>query len=193
MRKLFPFLLALLLPLAACGDDNGTGPEEEIGSLSFSYTGDTSGTFSVSGEPRQDSNGNPIGEWAVASTSSGGELFIAGLRPTQGAKMDVMFMQLSGVTGPTTIAVCINPAQITDECPQIFFAQGFNGNGETFDRGYFLLSGNVTISAMSSERVRGSFQGTAILIDPTTAQPNLGRTITISNGQFDVPIRNDLD
>ncbi|MBA3968607.1 MAG: hypothetical protein H0X52_00735 [Gemmatimonadetes bacterium] len=116
-------------------------------------------------------------------------MFIFGVRPTQQPKFDYFGIALEGVTGPRTIQVCPLPAE---NCPAVFFLRGFNGNGDTFDQAYVFVSGSVTISHMGAERVRGSFQGTAIFISGA-GQPDFSRTITVTNGQFDVPVRDDLD
>jgi hypothetical protein len=187
MRKLLPLFLALLLPLAACGNDDPTGPSK-VGSLSFTYSGDISGTFAVSGEANPDDGDFPRNEFAAAQVENG-EVFIFGVRPTQQPKFDYFGIALEGVTGPRTIQVCPLPAE---NCPAVFFLRGFNGNGDTFDQAYVFVSGSVTISHMSAERVRGSFQGTAIFISGA-GQPDFSRTITVTNGQFDVPVRDDLD
>ena len=189
MRKFLVLCLALLLPLAACGDDDDPIGPERIGSLSFNYSGDISGTFSVSGEPKLSSNGLPQNGFAVAGTDDG-DVFVGGFRPQQGSKFDFLRIELEGVTGPRTVTVCPQP---TGTCPLVALYLGFNPNGDTSDRRYVLTSGSVTVSELSVERVRGSFQGSGILINPTTGMPDFSRTITISNGQFDAPIRNDFD
>ena len=186
MRKFLFLCLALLLPLAACGDDDPVGPER-TGSLSFAYSGDASSTFSVSGEPKLNSNGHPQNGFAVAGTDDG-DVFVAGFRIGQGSKFDLLEIELEAVTGPRTITVCPQPSG--SGCPLVVFYLGFNPDGDTSDRRYVLTSGSVTVSAIGAERVRGSFNGTGILLDPTTGLPNFTRTITISNGQFDAPVRN---
>jgi hypothetical protein len=189
MRKVLFLLLALVLPLAACGDDDNPIAPDKTGSLSFTYSGDMSGTFSVSGEANFDNADYPQNAFAAAQTE-GGAVSIAGIRPTQPPKFDFAGIELEGVTGPRTIQVCAQPTG--GACPLVFFLLGFNGNGDTFDQGYVFTSGSVIISEINAERVRGSFQGTALFISGT-GQPDFTRTITVTNGQFDVPVRNDLD
>lgn len=108
MRKLLPFFLAVLLPLAACGDNDPAGPNK-VGSLSFTYSGDISGTFAVSGEAKSDDGDFPRNEFAAAQTENG-DVFILGVRPTQQPKFDYFGIALEGVTGPRTIQVCPLPA-----------------------------------------------------------------------------------
>ena len=186
MRKLFSFFLAVLLPLAACsGEDSPVGPNRE-GSLSFAYSGAVSGTFAVSGEANLDATNYPQNAFAAAVTESGG-VFIAGFRPTERPKLDYIGISLTGVTGPGTITVCTGPSG--SGCPSLFFFLGLAGRD--FDQAYAFTSGNVTISGFTTERVRGTFQGTAVFI-AATGEPDFTRTVAVTNGQFDVPIRNDL-
>jgi hypothetical protein len=186
--RFLPLLLVLLLPLTACGKDDPVGPDPK-GTLSFTYSGDISGTFSASGEPKPDAGDFPQTEFAAAQAENGNVLII-GLRPTQQPKFDYFGIALEGVTSPKTVQVCAQPTG--GACPAVFYLRGFNGNGDTFDQAYVFTSGSVTISEINAERVRGSFQGTAIFISGS-GQPSFGRTITVTNGQFDVPVRNDLD
>ena len=188
MRKILLLLLGLLLPLAACGDDDDPIGPEPTGSLSFTFSGDTSGTFSVSGEPKLNSSGFPQNEFAVASVEAG-EVFVGGFRP-RGPNFDLFGIGLEGVTGPRTVNVCPQPTGGT--CPVVFFLTGISETTEAPSRVYVLTSGSVTVSEMNAERVRGTFQGTGIYIDPTTNQPNFTRTITISNSQFNAPVMNDF-
>lgn len=190
MRKLLPLFFALLLPLVACsGEDDPIAPNK-VGSLSFSYSGDISGTFSVSGEANIDDNDYPQNAFAVAQ-AEGGEVSIAGIRPTQRPKFDFFGIELADVAAPRTIQVCALPTG--GACPVIFFLLGANSDTEAVDQAYVFTSGSVVISGISAERVRGSFSGTAVLLNLATGQPNLARTITVTNGQFDVPVRNDLE
>ena len=187
MRKISLLLLALLLPLAACGDDDDPIGPSTTGSLSFTYSGDIGGSFSVSGEPRLDSRGLPQNEFAVA-TREAGEVFIAGFRPGQESTFDLFGIQLEGVTSPRTIQLCPVP---TTGCPSAGLFLELSSTGTSFGRAYVLISGSITVSEINADRVRGSFQGTGILVDPVTG-PDLTRTINISNGQFNVPVDNEL-
>ena len=171
----------------AAGCNDSTGPSK-VGSLSFNYSGDMSGSFSVSGEPNLGTNFYPQNAFAAATNFSG-SVTIAGVKPRTAPLYDVMAMDLSNsdVTGPRTIDFCS-----TGGCPEVFFALGFNGDGDTFETSYIFTSGSVTIAAMDDKRMRGSFSGTATYLDPDTGTLVPARTITVTNGQFDVPIRNDL-
>ena len=186
MRKSLVLCLALLLPLAACGDDDPVGPDP-TGSLSFNYNGDISGTFSVSGEPRLTSTGLPQNPFAVATTE-GGSLLVFGARPATGNKFDLV--RIEGELGAGTFQVCSAPSA---DCPGGIFLLGLNDALNSFDQAYVLTSGTVTVSEVNGERVRGSFQGTAVRLDPATGQRDPTRTITISNGQFDAPVDNEFD
>jgi hypothetical protein len=140
----------------------------------------------VSGEPRLDANGYPRNAFAAA-TNFAGDVVIGGVRPAGAPKIDFLGVELTGVDGPRTFTICE-----TVGCPFVYFDLGFNGNGDTFDREYVFTAGTVTITSIDATRMRGSFQGTAVYIDPTTGEPDATRTITVTNGQFDAPVRNDL-
>ena len=185
MRKLLPVLLTVLLPLAACGDDDPVGPDRS-GSLSFTYSGDTSGTYTTKGEvPKIGTVAQNDVAMAMVGTLHN-SLTIDAIRFTERPKADVLSIVTRNVTGPKTIPVC---GVSNIDCAHASFTMGFNRDIPSNDRLYVFVSGDVTISEFSATRVRGTFQGRAVLIDRTgNRDPN--RAITISNGQFDVPIRN---
>ena len=185
MRKALFLLLALILPLAACGDDNPVAPGP-VGSLSFAYTGDISGSFDVSGEAKY-SQSYPQNGFAIAK-GGGTAVAISGVRPTQRPKYDFFGIELDGALLPGTYPVCT--PLIGPGCPFVYFLLGFNGSSA--DQAYRMVSGSVTISEISGGRWRGTFQGTAEAIT-ATGQSIPGRMITITSGQFDVPERPDLD
>ena len=192
MRKLLPLLFAALLPLAACGGNDVVGPneQEKPGSLSFSYSGDINGTFSVSGVPKSVNDNYPQKPFAVAALTSTGFLRINAILPTEPPKANRFGFSVYSVKGPKTVQIC---AQVTSfDCPDVFFFIGFNVVGERWEGPYLFRSGSVTISEITAERVRGSFQGTAVFVSGNE-EAVITKTITITNGQFDVPTRNDLE
>ena len=133
----------------------------------------------------------PQNEFAAASRGrADGIVQIDGVRPAQRPKLDFAAITLIGVSGPKTITVCANAA-VAPDCPYVRFALGENVINSQFDHSYVFVSGSVTISEITPERVRGRFHGTAARLEPM-GQVNLFRTVAVTNGDFDVPIVRDF-
>ena len=161
---------ALLAVVAACGD--GTGPGGLSGSLSFSYSGVTSGTFSASG-----SVGvlDPFGStWAAGVRDETNQsLSVAAnvARPSDRSDDAVIaFPQLT--PGTVTIA---NGAGIA-----ITFGMTQSG---TATWACDVTSGSVTVTTLSGTRARGTFSGTGTCFNDSGASG----AFTVTNGTFDVP------
>ncbi|HET6228632.1 MAG TPA: hypothetical protein VFE05_01060 [Longimicrobiaceae bacterium] len=185
----------LVLPVVAllagaCSSDSTGSTSNESGSLDFSYAGDVTGTYSVSGVARL-VGGVPSGQFAAALTqaASGGGTFISigAFRPGGVPRTDAVFIDLPATTGPTTVTVCATAAT----CAGVEMLFGLNTTLNTVDTDYVLTSGTVVVSTVSSTRVTGTFSGTGVRVD-TNGQAVAGSTFTITNGHFDTPVRNDL-
>ncbi len=89
-------LVLVALPLVVgCNDDDPVGPGNLEG-ISFTFSGDTSGTYLAGGPLMVDSTGVPeFGSWAIqAQPDSLGGLVIASFRPTVEPKGDLFVLQL---------------------------------------------------------------------------------------------------
>jgi hypothetical protein len=171
--------------LAATGCKDSTGPKAAgSGSLSLSYTGARSGTFSASGALQK----------ADASSFVKQE-FAAGVKLTDGAQNYVgivAYVPVTSTTGHEVLflfpsATAGTTLDLTDTCVQNVCPLGVvafdtNPDVETDNSDpFFFTTGSLHISTISSGRITGTFSGTAEDFDGT-------RTITVTNGSFDVPL-----
>jgi hypothetical protein len=174
-------LAAATLALAACGD--GTGSGVEPGSLSFTYTGARSGSYSATGTIRRTSDTTfarqPFAVAAKASFQGASFVSLLSYQPVTDQTGHLVLFDLAGVTGPATfsLAPCDTP-----DCPFAAIAFDTDPNaGEDDSDLYVFDSGTLAVTSVSGGHLRGTFNGTATLL--------LGdATITVANGTFDVPL-----
>lgn len=186
--------LLLLAPLACGGDDDGgsTGPAGQEGLVSFAYTGGVAGSYSARGVLNTQSTTMPFTTWA-AGGRSGNEVVVAALSPRTAPYGD-FFVAYMIVTTAAPVQLVVN-----DACTQAGTCAvdlGFlldvdvndlDSSAETsWDWSCMLTNGTVNVGYLGTDRVRGTFSGTASCVDDSP-EPDR-RTTTISNGTFDVPL-----
>ena len=186
------FLVAGAIALAGCSDDP-TSPNTGVsGSLSFSYTGAgaTSATsFSASGAAPSDVNGNAgTNSWAVGGVSAADvQTVIVASVPKTSTTWDQTVIGIDR----TTVGTSAIGSSCTDEnsCTGVFVTFGTNQAGTAFTYFCSLTSGSVTISAISSTNVTGTFSGTGTCFTSSSGTPT---SFAITNGTFNVGITSQL-
>lgn len=174
----------VLVTAAACGGDGPTEPVKLVPSISFTYTGAESGTFAVTG------SGGPNREGAIAVRIDGSPkvLFVAGTRMRSAAHVDYLDLVLPEVTAPRTFSFAGDCTSIED-CPMsrvgIDQPVEFDFRAPELNESFFVFTaGTVTVTTVSATRLAGTFQGTA----ETLTFEGTPRSITITNGRFDLPL-----
>lgn len=177
-------LAAVMVAAAACKDTTGIAAPT-AGSLAFSYTGAVSGSYSASGLLTRHSDTSFVKKSfasALAVTNNGrpyvGMLSYA---PTTGsAGNEVIFLFPSVAAGQTLT--------FTETCTSSTCSLGliaFHSNPDLADDGsdpFYFTTGTIQVNTVSNGRIAGTFSGTAV--------DSLGtRTITVTGGTFDVPLR----
>ena len=177
----------LLAALAGCGGSDGpTEPVSDINSISFTYSGAISGSFGVSAPAE------PGPDRATALRLSGPPrmLAIAGFKMHTATRAAVIQLFLPDVSAPRSFSLrddaCLD---FYAACPLAAFAPDMQGQPSLspdaeLEEFYFFSSGTVVITSVSATRVAGTFEGTAETL--TLGEPS--KTITISNGKFDMAI-----
>jgi hypothetical protein len=165
---------ALLVVAAGCGD--GTGPFGINGTLSFSHSGATTGTFNASGSVLVI---NPdAATWAAGARDEATQsIAIAANVAQSGSTFDNVVIDFPQVdAGTVAIGAGANNANVA-----ISFDMTASGSAAWVCG---LTSGSVVVSSVSGSRVRGSFSGSG------TCLPNGGAPVAfaVSNGSFDVPL-----
>jgi len=175
-------LAAASLALAACGD--GTGSSVEPGSLSFTYTGARSGSYSATGIIRRTSDTTfakqPFAVGAKGSLQGTSFVSVLSYRPVTAETGDMVLFDLANVTGPTTLS--LSSSCDADDCPfaAIVFDTDPNASEDESDF-YVFESGTLNVTSVSGNHLRGTFSGTATEFFGDA-------TITVTNGTFDVPL-----
>jgi hypothetical protein len=176
-------LAAATLAMAGCKDSTGPKPTAS-GSLSLSYTGVRSGTFSASGAlQRQGTSG------FVKQPFAAGVKLVSGSQNYVGI---VAYLPVTATTGHQVILLFpSSPAgtnlTLTDDCavgvcPLGVVAFDTDPDAQVDESDPFAFStGTLHISTISGSRISGTFSGTALDFEGT-------RQITVTGGTFDVPL-----
>jgi len=174
--------------LVVTGCQDLTGPSVPEHTLSFQYSGDVTGSFLSSGLPTLASPGvlAPTGYAAAisypAGTSRAGTLSFITQDP-HGQQNGDMFLLSRIPAKRGTVAV---PSASIDT-PSALLELGVVWSGGTFQpTRIYVFDGTLTVTSVSASRVRGTFHGTAHLL--TQSGIDSRHAITITNGEFDVPI-----
>ena len=170
--------------LVGCGGDKTTAPTGLAGQMGFSYTGALSGTFNVTGQ--MPATGQETSSWAageIVATGTDAGTFVLASTPRTATTHDLVFVQANRTNaGTATIDFDNCSASV---CSTVFFLLGLN-NGTTFTflQDCYLQSGTITITEVTSTRIRGTFSGAGTCSSSTGTQTSF----TVTNGTFDVAI-----
>jgi hypothetical protein len=173
--------------LAACGDSTGSDDTATgVGSLSYSYSGARTGSYSANGEFQQN------------TTSFAKQPFAVGVRSQQAGQPTILILSYLPVTSTTGHMVLLgfpeisgtgnfdlSGANCTSLCPVGLLLFDTNPDLEEDDSQLFgFITGTVNITSNAGGHLRGTFSG--------TAENFAGDSVlTITNGAFDVPVRNE--
>jgi hypothetical protein len=181
MRSKNALLAASLALLIGCSSD-AVSPSALSGTLAFSYSGGSSGTFSATGAL---SAGTSATGYAVGGRdqTNTGTVVLASF-PRTATTSDIVSLFIPRLTsGSSTVDV----ACVTTTCAGLSVTFGSaNAGGGSFVQLCFLTTGTLTITTISSSRATGTFSGTGDCFSQTA----LGTTsaFTVTGGTFDVAI-----
>jgi hypothetical protein len=199
--------------LLACGSDDGTGPGDQgfgkdEGEIRFSYSGSKlKGDFRARGAYDVDAKGNPkIQPFAFAAQPTGSangvpfdvtNIYGLDIRlPTIGIVSGGWF---SHKTGRFSVADECLAGSTALNCAGLLFMIGIDlmqwTASDTAPPTYFLTAGAVEVASISNGRIRGTFQGTARLLANPDSSLNFvpGADLAVTNGTFNLPIRDDVN
>jgi len=167
---------ALALALAACKDSTGSGPNPS-GALSFTYTGAETGEFDASGSFDPDANDLP--DYGVGFVMRGELVILASDRLANGrSHLFVLYAPPAVSTTTCTAATPQSSCQIRAE-----FLTGVSSDPNQGNTGLYAgRVGNVQVTEIANNRVRGSF---SITVERTGATEG---SIEVQTGIFDVPV-----
>jgi hypothetical protein len=176
--------LAAAAALAGCKDSTGNdGPGS--GSVSFTYTGARSGSYSASGEFERVGTSSFVKKSFAAGVTladpSGQYIGVLGYVPVTATTGNQAVLVLPTVTGGETLT--LDPTcESTTFCPLGLITFDLNPDAQVDDSEGFLFSdGTVHVTSVANGRIKGTFSGTAVDITGT-------KTLTVTSGAFDVPL-----
>ncbi|MDQ3556536.1 MAG: hypothetical protein M3409_07135 [Gemmatimonadota bacterium] len=182
-------LLGTSFIFASCGDSAGPKPNPLEGTLSFDYTGTTrSGSYQARGELQVGSTGEAAPGTYVGGVRDGSDLYLFAFEAGAAPRGNLMFFQVAGVSGTGTFSLDLIDGDA-------FGFIGFDLNPTTQEIAddefvYLMTSGTIRVTEITDRRVRGTFSGEAERIRDEDIDS--ADRVTIRNGQFDAPLRNDL-
>ena len=187
------FLVVCGLALLGCSDDP-VSPTGVSGSLAFSYTGagaTSATTYSASGTiPLNIGSTSNFGSsaWAAGSVDPTSDFVAIGAAiPKGSATWDITSIGIARKTvGSSSIEDCDIDAE---ECTSVIVIFGQGQNQNSFSQGCVLTTGTVTITAISSSNITGTFSGTGSCLSGTTGAET---AFTVTNGTFNVGVTTQL-
>ncbi len=179
MRSRYTLLAASLVGLVGCSDSS-TGSSGLSGTLSFSYSGDLSGSFSATGSLPL--SGQNTVAWAVGGRDAAEEWVAAqASQPQSGGTYNYVIVIIPRITVGTS-NIDANCSAAT--CAAVLFELGVNDGAGTSQQTCFLDAGTVAITSISGRRAQGTFSGTGTCISSVNANSN----VNITGGTFDVAL-----
>lgn len=190
MKSMRRMLLAVTVAAftVGCGSDStGPGGDEGLsGSMSFTYSGALSGTFSANGK----FTGNLESSLNAGSLTIGfrhpenGLFGVNGYDITSGTRGNMAVMVFEGTEkGRYTPGV---PSECEPRCATVmlYFNLDMGGGAQTpgsETRTFYFETGELNVTELDSKVVKGTFSGTAVEFLGTAE-------LTITNGTFSAPI-----
>jgi hypothetical protein len=167
-----------IVSLAACADSTSPEHDDGVGRVEFLYTSPNSpvsGSFAAEGARPADLE---TGTWAAAATDQGDAMVVA-RRQSGGVHDQAIIFIPGGTTGTSAIV-----PDCDDSCAAITVVV-HQSIGESV-REYLCAidQGTVTISTLTSGRIKGTFSGTGSCESPH--DPN-HPALSIKQGTFDAP------
>ena len=191
-RHRLTILTAFLGGLATACSDRATAPLPPLANhISFSYSGDVTGSFDATGTPAAATGPFiPRGDYATAFSYDASVsvplagTFSAMANDDAGSPYGNMFL-LFGIPAQVGTYALSNSVRGN-------FYLGVTWNSSFFaeQRIFGLTSGQLRVDEYTGTHVRGSFSGTATQFIPATS--GAPPVITIVNGQFDLPINDPV-
>lgn len=176
------FALAALALLGGCRDASGPAPEPvpdpNEGTMAFTFSGDTGGTFLARGVPPQ---GPPYAERytrGFVDPNDGNTYLIGYQGPGAGERLVLVLVD---VTGPGTVVSCGAVQPLPPGHPPCFFSTLFldyDPSGPPTSNIYLTHTGTLQVTELG-ERLSGTFSA--------EVRKRTGEVVTISGGSFDFP------
>jgi hypothetical protein len=190
--------IGLCLAFLLSGCDSPSAPErfDPVGTLSFTYQGATlSGTFQATGEMQLSGSTIPQPVTGATAYRQENQLNLLAFRTQSASRGDAFSLLLGEVTttGPLSLDPLACQQQASANCRVGFFVPDVDSAELTsvtdlsvlLQKSYVLVLGSINVTSRTDLRVRGTFQAVAFRAN----EQSLQNALTISNGEFDLPVR----
>lgn len=174
-------VVASLALLAGCGDKS-TGVVSLSGLLMFTYSGGMTGNYSAQGALPATAAEQNSTEWAASDLGTG-TVFASAIMPRDASSHDYAQLTVRRTTAGTETLT----AGCASNCSRLYvmFGAPNTSAGGLFLQECTMTVGTITITAISSKRVSGTFSGTGTC---TAALGGAPTSFTVTNGSFDTAI-----
>jgi hypothetical protein len=187
MRRLH-FTLAVaaaaVVGLGACSDS--TGAKDRDSTVSFQYSGFSTGSFTASGNATNASQTHPAFAAAIRDTTDDAEPVVAivGFQALENGRTSFIDLEFVEPSKPGDISLDDTCGTGTSHVGCGLALLAFNwdltvDSAAAGEESYLVTGGTVHVSEISSTRVRGTFTA--------QAEDDNAHTITVTGGSFDVP------
>jgi hypothetical protein len=182
-------VLAGLSLFAACGGDGGTDPGNQSGSLTFNYSGGTSGTFNASGAVPTNEDDAFTTNWAAGFRDDATQSVVLQAVATRaGGRHDHVIIAIDRVTtGTSNVDVNCDP-DFDESCTGLVVFIGETNTTFEYQFLCFLETGSMNISSISNSRVQGTFSGSGFCIDEDFVESSF----SVTGGTFNVALVADV-
>jgi hypothetical protein len=192
MRSRFLVAFCAVL-LAACGDGTGTQPLDPVGTVRFDYRGAITGSYEAIGELPIEDGALPQPATGASAIRRDSVLAVVAFRQNGGTKGDGFSLLLGALDRTGSYSIDALGCQTAPgSCRVGVFARDLDAamlttspdTAALVSTAYVLAFGSVNVTRLTDVRVRGTFSGVAVRL----SDQNLQNPVTITNGEFDVPI-----
>jgi hypothetical protein len=186
-HRILALAAAAVLGLSACKDSTGSDNRDDA-SVSFQYSGFASGSFDASGSSTTQSSTHPDFAAALRDTVDGVPyVAVFGFQPLSNGRTSLVDLEMVDPNTPSTISLDVDCGTSASQAGCGAGLIGINWDFTTQssvagEQAYFVESGTLVVTQISSSRVKGTFSG--------QASDENGNLINISGGSFDVPFVN---
>jgi hypothetical protein len=180
-----PLLAAMSLALGCGGGDSPTETTDQSGTVSFTYSGAVSGSYTATGAIQVTGTVPQYGNFAVGFWEDQWFEVLAHRAGTH-PRGDLFTLNVENISGPGSFTI---RRDCTNNCAWVELVPNFNWNTFAFERVCELESGSVQVTAINNQRAQGSFSGQGSCYDMAD---NRQGSFSISNGSFNIPIMRDF-
>jgi hypothetical protein len=177
LKRIIP--VAALALLGSC--KSATAPFDPVGTMMFTFAGGMSGDWAADGAKGETAILRQTNSWAASRTGTN-TVFAESAMPRSGTSHDWAQLTIRRRSAGTETLT----ADCVDNCSRLYIMFGAPNAGSTdmFLKECTMTVGTITISAITSNRVTGTFSGTG----QCASFGGASSAWTVTNGTFDTPI-----